>query len=64
VIKFSKRAHEYICAYHTLHKEQQETHLPDPVVPLKMVEKFVKEFKTFWGALDFNYSFIMGSGVI
>jgi hypothetical protein len=62
VIKFSKRAREYICAYHTLHKEQQETHLPDPVVTPMKVEKLVKEFKTHRSALDFDYSFIMRSG--
>jgi hypothetical protein len=45
VVKFSKRACEYICAYHTLHKEQDETHL-DPVVTPMKIEKLVKEFKT------------------
>ncbi len=64
VIKFSKCAHEYICAYHTLHKEQQETDLPDPVVTPMKVEKLVKEFKTHRSALDFDYSFIMGSGAV
>ena len=57
VVKFSKRAREYICAYHTLHKEQDETHL-DPVVTPMKVEKLVKEFKTHRCALDFDYSFI------
>jgi hypothetical protein len=43
VVKFLKHAREYICAYHTLHKEQDETHL-DPVVTPMKVEKLVKEF--------------------
>jgi hypothetical protein len=57
VVKFSKRAREYICAYHTLHKEQDETHL-DPVVTPMKIEKLVKEFKTHRCTLDFDYSFI------
>ncbi len=57
VVKFSKHAREYICAYHTLHKEQDETHL-DPVVTPMKIEKLVKEFKMHCCALDFDYSFI------
>jgi hypothetical protein len=48
---------KYICAYHTLNKEQDETHL-DPVVTLMKVEKLVKEFKMHHCALDFDCSFI------
>jgi hypothetical protein len=36
VDKFSKCAPEYICAYHTLNREQDKTHLDPVVTPMKV----------------------------
>jgi hypothetical protein len=63
IVKFSKQAREYICAYHTImQKESKEatphTHLNDPMVTLMKIEKLVEEFKMPHCALDFGYSFI------
>ncbi len=59
----SKRAREYICAYHTIMRKETEaakpdTHLNDPMVTPMKIEKLVKEFKMHRCAHDFNYSFI------
>jgi hypothetical protein len=65
VRKFSRRAREYILAYHTLHSQQQQqppssassetdTHL---ITPMK-IEALVKDFKTHRCALDFDKGFI------
>ncbi len=63
IVKFSKRAREYICAYHTIMQKESEaatpdTHLNDPMVTPMKIEKFVKEFKMHRCALDIDYSFI------
>ena len=63
IVKFSKWAREYICAYHTIMRKESEaakpdTHLNDPMVTPMKIEKLVKEFKTHRCALDFDYSFI------
>jgi hypothetical protein len=63
IMKFSKQAQEYICAYHTIMPKEIEaakpvTHLNDPMVTPMKIEKLVKEFKTHHCALDFDYSFI------
>jgi hypothetical protein len=62
VRKFSRRAREYILAYHTLHLQQPpsstsneaDTHL---ITPMK-IEALVKDFKTHRCALDFDKGFI------
>ena len=60
--KFSRRARQYVLAYHALHSEQQqqisteqsETYL---ITPMK-IESLVKKFKTHRCALDFDKGFI------
>ena len=60
--KFSRRARQYVLAYHALHSEQQqqisteqsETHL---ITPMK-IESLVKKFKTHRCDLDFDKGFI------
>ena len=58
IIKFSKRAREYIMSYHTIWLEQQQTGEHDPVVTPMKIEKLVKEFKTHRCTLDFEYKYI------
>jgi hypothetical protein len=67
VRSFSKRAHEYICAYYVLHEmmTQQAEGMEQGVtardqnaaVPVK-IEVLVKQFKTHRCGLDFDHGFI------
>jgi hypothetical protein len=64
IMKFSKQAQEYICAYHTIMQKKSkaatpDTHLNDPMVTPKKIEKLIEEFKMHHCALDFDYSCIM-----
>ena len=70
VRKFSRRAHEYICAYHALHQgitsaDQVETNSEGAEVatPIK-IEKLVKAFKTHRCALDFDKKFITANVIV
>ena len=67
VRSFSKRALEYICAYHVLHEQitQQTEGMEqgatardqNAAVPVK-IEALTKQFKTHRCALDFDHGFI------
>ncbi len=67
VRSFSKRTHEYICAYHVLHEQmtQQAEGMEqgatardqNAAVPVK-IKALVKQFKTHRYALDFDHCFI------
>jgi hypothetical protein len=67
VRSFSKRAQEYICAYHVLHEQMMEqpsdkeqegiVSSDNSIVPVK-IEALVKQFKTHLCALDFDHGFI------
>jgi hypothetical protein len=64
IMKFSKQAWEYICAYHTIMQKESEaatsdTHLNDPILTPMKIEKLIKESKAHCCELDFDYSFIM-----
>jgi hypothetical protein len=57
---FSKRAREYICAYHVLHEQMIQEYKTDDetsAVPVK-IEALAKQFKTHRCALDFDHAFI------
>jgi hypothetical protein len=62
VIKFSKRAREYIMSYHTVRLQQQRQQTSsdddDPLITPMKIEKLIKEFKTHRCALDFEYKYI------
>ena len=54
--RFSRRARQYICAYHHIHSKEVAS---DKVkVSLKEVEKVVKKLKTKRSALDISFGFI------
>jgi hypothetical protein len=58
--KKSRRAHEYMCAYHVHHHQQQETQASDQqniAIPT-IIESLVKKFKTHCCALDFDHGFV------
>ena len=62
--KFSKRAHEYICAYHALHQGSSSDELLDTATDSNVAtpvnfEKLLKDFKTHRCALDFDKGFIV-----
>jgi hypothetical protein len=58
--KNSRRAHEYMCAYHVFHHQQQETQASDQqniAIPT-MIESLVKKIKTYRCASDFDHGFV------
>jgi hypothetical protein len=58
--KNSRRAHEYMCAYHAHHHHQQETQASDQqniAIPA-IIESLVKKLKTHCCALDFDHGFV------
>jgi len=78
VQKFSRRAREYICAYHTVLQQKQESReestanndeeVDSPkdeaiAIPVK-IKTLVKMFKTHCCALDFNQGFITASYIV
>jgi len=74
VQKFSKRARKYICAYHTVWQQKQEStansneEVDSPkdeaiAIPVK-IKKLVKMFKTHCCALDFDQGFITALHIV
>jgi hypothetical protein len=68
--KFSRRAHEYICAYQILHEGMSSattggtaSTTEESVTPVQ-IEKLVKEYKTHWCALDFDKGFIKANIIV
>jgi ribosomal protein L17 len=57
---FSRRARQYICAYHALHDQQQTgTELAtDSKITAPLIEKLVKKFKTHRAVIDFDNRFV------
>jgi len=61
--KNSRRAREYMCAYHVFHQQQQQaaqasnTQQQEVAIPT-MIESLVKKFKTHRCALDFDHGFV------
>uniref|UniRef100_A0A7S3QH27 Uncharacterized protein n=1 Tax=Chaetoceros debilis TaxID=122233 RepID=A0A7S3QH27_9STRA len=54
--RFSRRARQYICAYHHIHSKESTSEKVQ--VSLKEVEKVVKKLKTKRSALDISFGFI------
>ncbi len=63
IVKFSKRAQEYIMSYNMIWQQQnlqQQPSQDDATVTTPMIiEKLVKEFKNHQCALDFEYKDIL-----
>jgi hypothetical protein len=60
---FSRRARQYICAYHALHDQQQQsssgtTCEDDNKITAPLIEKLVKKFKTHRAVIDFDNRFV------
>ena len=62
--KFSRRAHQYLMAYHFFDSQQSHPDIPlaecDRLGPVA-VEKLVAKFKTHRCAMDFDFKFVMSA---
>jgi hypothetical protein len=62
--KFSRRAHQYLMAYHFFDSKQSDPDIPlaacDKLGPVA-VEKLVAKFKTHRCAMDFDFKFVMSA---
>ena len=57
-IKFSKRARQYMLAYHSMEGLMMTGAENSTVVSHETIEKIVKQYKTHWCASDFDTGFI------
>jgi hypothetical protein len=56
---FSRRARQYICAYHALHEQQQSSKdAATEEITAPLIEKLVKKFKTHRAVIDFDNKFV------
>ena len=58
--KFSRRARQYVCAYHVLHNQENKEDEDKLSISLVELEKVMLKFKTHRCALDYDFAFIEG----
>ena len=57
---FSRKAWQYICAYHALHEQQHSSNVSasESKITAPLIEKLVKQFKTHRAVIDFDNRFV------
>jgi hypothetical protein len=60
VLKLSRQAQDYICAYYSLYESKQNGGDNTPTLTLPLIECLVNAFKTHQAAIDYNAGFVNG----